>query len=227
MAAHLVTSGATTPNTRHKQISMSDDAFNKPKDPRYTISISHRQARALDALLTLMSPEAKDHLSRAHPDSEVNGLLHMASRVSSGRDPDERRGRKGRGRAPEMTERLDLVTHLFNYGLATTLLKLSENEPPSLYGIESEAHMLELRATIVTNSALVMRSPMPSAETLRDIHESTALWRELEKLSRAEMSELINQHPDLVQKLLKLKPKGEPDPTETATPAERPQDSDP
>ena len=126
-----------------------------------------------------------------------------------------------------MTERLDLVTHLFNYGLAATLLKLSENEPPSLYGIESEAHMLELRATIVTNSALVMQSPMPSAEVLRDIHESGALWRELEKPSQAEMVALINQHPDLIQKLRELAPRSEPDPTETATPAERPQDSDP
>tara|TARA_R100000152_G_C6690948_1_gene122580 strand:+ start:62 stop:595 length:534 start_codon:yes stop_codon:yes gene_type:complete len=171
---------------------MSDDTL-KPAEElcdRYTITISQRQARALEALLTLMSPEAKDHLNRANPESETNGLLHMASRVSSGRDPDERRGRKGRGRAPEMIERSDLIAHLFNYGLATTLLKLSEHEPPSLYGIESEAHKLELKATVVTNSALVMQSPTPSAETLRSIHE---LSDDLGSLSPSERATLIER----------------------------------
>ena len=222
MTAHLVTSGAVKPNTRPKQNTMSDDTL-KPAEElhsRYTITISQRQARALEALLTLMSPEAKDHLNKANPESMVNGLLHMTNRVSSGRDPSDRRGRLGMNRAPEKVERLDLITHLFNYGLATTLLKLSERDHPSLYGIESEAHKLELRATIATNSALVMQSPMPSAEVLRDIHESTAPWRELEKLSRAEIDALINQHPDLIQKLRELRPWNEPDPTETATPVE-------
>lgn len=154
---------------------MSDNTL-KPADElrdRYTITISQRQARALETLLTLMNPEASDHLNKANPESKASGLLHMANRVSSGRDPDERRGRKGRGRDSEMIERLDLVTHLFNYGLATTLLKLSEREPQSLYGIESEAHEVELRATIVTNSALVTLTPMASAETLRAIHKAS------------------------------------------------------
>lgn len=150
----------------------------------YKIRISEREARALEAIITTMTPEA-------------SLILHRASRLSSGRDPSDQRGFKsggggfGKVRTDEQIARKALITHLFSYGLATTLLKLSENEPSSLYGIESEAHKLELRATTVVNAALIRQEPMPSADTLKAAYDASQAYTERRPKLRAEHNELL------------------------------------